>query len=155
MSLYFWLPLPSLMGPGHFLQPDCGGRCILCGLLTAQLWMPPPGGCAVCSLHSPWSTPDHSPALAFTPLHPCSLCFFSSALLSNFSFKTHLQMISPVHTLSSHCFFFFFKLKAAIIPSSIILKHCAFGYLTTLPRLYGSWSSVLVSCQIQKYCSQR
>lgn len=80
-----------------------------------------------------------SPALAFTLLHPCSLYFFSSALFSNSSFKTHLQMISLVHN-PLFSLLFFFLLKAAIIPSSVILKHCAFGYLTTFPRLYGSWS---------------
>lgn len=154
MSSYFWLPLPSFMGPGHSLQPDCGGRYILCQLLTVQLWMPPPGGCVVCSLYSSWSTPDHSPALAFTPLRPCSLCFFSSALLSNSSFTSFTDDLPCTYPLFSLPFFFSLT-KSSYHSLSIILKHRASGYLTTLLRLYCSWSSVLVSCQIQKYCAQR
>lgn len=100
---------PFPMGPGHFLQPDCGGRCIVCRSLTAQLWMPPPGGYAECSLHSPWSNADHHLHLLS---HFCILAHCISSLLLFFQIPPSrlIYKWSPLYiTLSSHCFFFFTK----------------------------------------------
>lgn len=86
---------------------------------------PPSGGCAGGTLQSLTHTSPPAPA-SFTLLYPsCSLflllCSTFKVLLSG------LQTVSPIPTLSPRCF-----REEAIAPCSVVLKHSAFGYLTTL-----------------------
>lgn len=150
MSLYFGLPLPSFMGPGHFLQPECGGRCILCASLTVELWMPPPGGCAVCSLHSPLQT-THLLLLSYLCIHVFLLFCSTFKFLLQDSFTDDLPCTYPLFSLP----FFFFFTKSSYYSLFYNPKALCIWVLELSPGCMVADKSVLVSCQIQKYCTQR
>lgn len=122
IPLYVCLPLPSLQADrcGLRLRSGSGDGYAPRGPRTATFRR-------LCGGHP--AVPD--------PHQPASPCFLhtlvpfllpvSSPLFYLQSPPSRFQTVSPIPTLSPRCF-----REEAVAPCSVVLKHSAFGYLTTL-----------------------